>query len=124
MNKIIGLSTITVALIVATSVPHFSFAESSFTINTQQIVYDPSSRIFVYGQVNEDIKFYVPLMLTMYDYQNQIIYNIPITPEDGQYHTLLTGPQGAFEPGLYTLEISHESIPQTATVMISITDTD
>lgn len=112
------------SLMVATSFTTLSFAEPPITINTPETVYDTSSRIFVHGQVNEDIKFYVPLTLTMYDYQNQIIYNIPITPEEGQYHTILTGPQGAFEPGLYTLEISHESLSQNATATIYIVETD
>jgi len=119
-TKKIGLLSI---VILSVSMIPVVFAEKAITMELFDNEYNISNTLFILGNVDTK-KTSTPVMLTVYDPNDTIIYkpNIPLD-ENGKFKWLLKPTLPAFDQGMYTIEATHKDIETTTIVTFHVGET-
>ena len=120
-NKLNKLSMIIVSIIITSSLGYgYASAESEITLVSEKTVFEPTARIFLTGTVDPGDAFYDLVTIIVYDSNINPIIQEQSSVEDGKFSTLITGPLGSFDKGVYGIEASHVSATNKALIVIGI----
>lgn len=110
-----------IAIIVSTTTYGYAMAASEITLNTDETVFEPTSRIFLTGTVDPQNQFYEPVEIVIYDrYNNPIIYSQSKVDYNNEFSSLVTGSLGSFDLGEYRIEASHPAASNSASIVVDI----
>lgn len=110
-----------IAIIVSTMTYGYAMATSEITLNTDETVFEPTSRIFLTGTVDPQNQFYKPVEIVIYDNNDRpIIYSQSKVDYNNEFSSLMTGPLGSFDLGEYRIEANHPAAPNSASILVDI----
>ena len=100
-----------------------ALASSEMSLETDNTIFEPTSRIFVSGTLESNDKFYEPVLISVTDASGMpLIYSQAYVDENNAFYALITGPLGYFEEGAYTIDATHPSSEIPASISIEVVD--
>lgn len=110
-----------IVIIVSTMTYGYAMATSEITLNTDETVFEPTSRIFLTGTVDPQNQFYEPVEIVIYDDNgNPIAYSQSKIDYKNEFSALVIGPLGSFDLGEYKIEASHPEALDSASIVVDI----
>lgn len=112
------MSIVSVLLFSSYIIPVFAI-----TLETSSLSYGSADRMFLKGTIDPENKFYEPVILNVFNNGEKII-QMQSDIVENSFTALITGTRGSFDPGFYSVEASHSSTTETASVLIAVVERD
>lgn len=115
LQNILVMTTLVALFGISSIIPSFAI-----TLESYDSIYDPAARIFLKGTIEPEDDFYKPVILNVFNNDGDKLIQMQSDIVENTFTSLITGPKGSFEPGTYTIEASHSSLNNTASIVITI----
>ena len=118
-QNVLVITTLVVLFCISSIIPSFAI-----TLESYDSTYEPAARIFLKGTIEPENDFYKPVILNVFNSEGGKIIQMQSHIVENTFTSLITGPKGSFEPGIYTIEASHSSLNSTASIIITIIESE